>query len=117
MCFEPDASQARLASVAEAATRSLSGDRIARWGQRVPEATEGIYALAVGVSGLLITREDVNRVAVVGDLCRSVHSGVRRDERPVRSTADSRLARRPHGWPLDRARADARALCACISLE
>ena len=68
------------------------------------------HALAVGVAGLLVAREEVERVAVVGDLWVAVRAGGGRDDRSSRSAADRRLAGRPERRPVDCAGAGARAL-------
>src|SRR5258708_30465245 len=50
---------------------------------REPAAAEGIQALAVRVAGVAVVLEEVERMAVVGDLPHSVRAGARGDERDL----------------------------------
>jgi len=59
---------ARRSLVADSRVRRRADDLVTRRRERVPQAAEGVHALAVGVAGLLVAREEVERVAVVGDL-------------------------------------------------
>ena len=79
----PESSQcpiARVVLVAKAAAGArCRRDFVARRRQHVPEAAEGVHALPVRVAGLLVGREEVERVAVVGDLRLAVRAGAGRD--------------------------------------
>jgi hypothetical protein len=83
--------------VAEARARRGTDDLVTRRRQRVPEAAERVHALSVRAAGLLVAREEVEGVAVVGDLRISVRAGARRGDRSIRFAADGRLAGRPQG--------------------
>src|SRR3954453_13495488 len=83
------------ALVADSRVRRHADDLVTGRGERVPQAAEGVHALAVGVAGLLVTREEVERVALVGDLWFSVRAGAGRDDRSSRSAADRGFAGRP----------------------
>ena len=93
-----DAWACRSLRVADSRVRLRADDLVTRLRERVPQAAEGVDALAVGVAGLLIAREKVERVTVVCDLWFSVRGGAARDDRSSRSAAASGSARyRPGG--------------------
>src|SRR5512133_148014 len=93
------------------------GDRVAGRGHDVPRAAESVDALAVGVAGVLVLLEQVERVAVVGHLRLAVGARRRTDLRGGQPAADRRLAARPDRRPSDCAGAGARALGPGVLLE
>ena len=77
------------------AARGRGGDLVAGWGQGEPTGAEGVYAFPIGVSGLLILDEEVDRVAVVSDLRSSVGAGGGPEQGGVRPLPTA-------GWPVAR---------------
>ena len=57
-----------LVTTAASRTRRRRGNLLACRGDREPAAVEGVQALAVRVAGLAVVLEQVERMAVVGDL-------------------------------------------------
>src|SRR4051794_28251797 len=63
------------AATAAAGARRRAGHLGAGGGNRVPTGAERVHALAVGVTGVLVACEGVERVAVVGHLRLAIGAG------------------------------------------
>src|SRR5512132_3144527 len=111
------AAAAAAAAGARARGCCAGGDRVAGRGHDVPRGAESVDALAVGVAGVLVLLEQVERVAVVGHLRLAVGARRRTDLRGGQPAADRRLAARPDRRPSDCAGAGARALGPGVLLE
>src|SRR5687767_9310898 len=72
-----DSRAAMLVDTVAPRARCLLGDLVAGGGHDVPGGAERVQALAVCVAGLLVAREQVERVAVVGHLRLAVGAGRR----------------------------------------
>src|SRR5882724_9314589 len=81
--------------------------QVARGGHREPGATERRQILALGVAGLRVLYEEVERVTVVGRLRPAVGPRDGSHQRGLRPSADRGLAARPERRPGLGARSDA----------
>src|SRR5258705_5192033 len=84
---------------------------------RVPDASEGVHALTVGLARLRVLDEGVERVMVVRHLETSVGALRRPDERCHRAAGKGRLPARDQRWPGDRALSGARARAVAVLSE
>src|SRR3954470_2104100 len=100
-----------------ARARRLGGDLVAGGGDHVPAGAESVHALAARVAGVLVARERVERVAVVGHLGLAVGARGGAHHRGVRPGGDGRLAACAQGRPGAGACAGAGALGARVLLE
>src|SRR3954454_24555957 len=106
---------ARLVAKAAAArvrvrARGLAHDLVPGRRNRIPEAAECVGALPARVTGILVTREQVDRVAGVGDLRLTVGPRGCSEHRGIRPAAGRRLAAGAERWPCACAGARAHAL-------
>src|SRR4051794_11624474 len=108
---------ATAATAARARARCLARDLVAGRRQRIPEASEGVHALAAGVTGALVAGECVDRVAVVGDLRLAVGARRGSQHRGARAAAGRRLAAGAQRRPGSGACSGAGALGARVLLE
>src|SRR4029453_9323418 len=90
---DPSRGGAAMTLVAAAGVGAGAGDNVAGRRQGEPSAAERGDALAVRVAGLLVTHVEVERVAVVGDLLRTVRAHGRADLGSGQAGADCRLTR------------------------
>jgi len=106
-----------LVAVPDARVRRGSSDLVAGGRYRVPARPECHDALPVRVAGILIAREQVDRMASVGDLPGPVGTRGAPDERGIRPGTDRWLAGRHERRPRAGAGAGALALGSCVCRE
>src|SRR3954469_19516979 len=105
------------AAATTARARGLAHDLVPGRRNRIPEAAECVDALAARVTGILVARVGVERVAIVGDLRLTVGPRSCSEHRGICPAAGRRLATGAERWPRARAGARAHALRPRVLLE